>query len=106
MTITHTPTPWKLENGHSIIADHPFKGAPVATTYKLADNGRAQQQIPQEANASFIVRACNAHDELLAAATSALNLMRMTYSHATDIPKAADTVLPALEAAIAKAEGK
>lgn len=64
MKTKHTPTPWIMQKG--------YMGGFVVTT---ADQGRNEDFITgtsgdeayvSEANAAFIVRACNAHDELVA----------------------------------------
>jgi hypothetical protein len=62
MSTQHTPTPWQVDaskHSVSIVADR-FCVAQTAT----AQTGNVA---PAEANAAFIVRACNAHDELVAA---------------------------------------
>jgi len=61
----HTPTPWSVKLGHCR-HDHPdtsadvvdIEGFPVANTWCHAW---------AKANAAFIVRACNAHEELVEA---------------------------------------
>lgn len=58
--VGHTATPWTFDGG-----DH----APVLHLY--AQDGKhlfhgERSLAEQEANAAFIVRACNAHDELVA----------------------------------------
>jgi hypothetical protein len=70
----HTPTPWYWEhnpNGHG-----PYVRATNGTKRKIAATW-CQNQSPvsnikqNEANAEFIVRACNAHDNLVAALDAA-----------------------------------
>jgi len=60
MKTEHTPTPWEIGISHTeeIAIRHP-EGDCIATVCDLLE-GEAQ------ANASFIVRACNSHDELVA----------------------------------------
>lgn len=62
-TATHTPTPWNVtrDENHvrALIRDAGFM--------RVAECGRAFVPGIAEANAAFIVRACNAHDELVAA---------------------------------------
>lgn len=60
--MTHTPTPWEtreLSNGDWAISQ---KGAPTAHTTVHTWNGKEES-----ATAQFIVQACTAHDELVAA---------------------------------------
>jgi len=96
MNTKYTPTPWRT-HGLDIYGDTTDGNGLVAVIAAgYPDDQRAE-------DAAFIVRACNAHEELVAAAKNALSLMQMTYSHATDVPKGADTIIPALAAALAKA---
>lgn len=72
----HTKTPWKIgaphpNNACAYIVD--ADGREVATLYGGSDPGGQNEmghwvrQPIRDANAAFIVRACNAHDELVAA---------------------------------------
>jgi hypothetical protein len=68
----HTATPWKLlrhydnkrsesiENRHTVKDDN---GMNIARIWE--PTGSVYTQAQQEANAAFIVTACNSHDELL-----------------------------------------
>lgn len=58
----HTPTPWKSDDIGQI---HAFERGLVAKV--LERDTDADQYFVEKANAAFIVRACNAHDELVAA---------------------------------------
>ena len=60
----HTPTPWFVMHGTDIM--HGDKATRHASVDKLWADGGTQAC----ANAAFIVRACNAHDELVAALTA------------------------------------
>jgi hypothetical protein len=69
MNTQHTPTPWTAEPGASHYEIHCERGAEsvphatqVANVLMLGERREACR-----ANAAFIVRACNAHDELVAA---------------------------------------
>jgi hypothetical protein len=59
----HTPTPWRVANGVDI------QGPPDthALDYTSVAGGRGRLLGIAEANAHFIVRACNAHAGLVAA---------------------------------------
>ena len=77
---THTPTPWQLcntrpdhpktdpDNRLLIVPNDPSLGASIA---QMPYNGDDDLKIKSYANAAFIVRAVNAHEELLAALKTA-----------------------------------
>ena len=63
-TQTHTPTPWIAEG----YAGGPYEIWPAPGNARLTRIARTQDVTPEDqANAAFIVRACNSHDALLAA---------------------------------------
>ena len=55
----HTPTPWFVSEGCILTKDLPLS------------NCRPQDLVPLQENAPFIVKACNAHEELLEACKAA-----------------------------------
>ena len=57
MTAQRTPGPWLTREA---FASHP-------TWHVLGPTGGCVASLARESNAAFIVRACNAHDDLLAA---------------------------------------
>lgn len=59
--MSHTPTPWRTYAGRAIVFD--------ADGNYVAYCGQSHfiETEEQKANAEFIVRACNSHDELVAA---------------------------------------
>lgn len=69
--MTHTPTPWKqyektpyeyaIHGGIGTIAESVI----AAVQFGLEADTSAQQRQSAQANAAFIVRACNAHEELV-----------------------------------------
>ena len=67
-TVGHTPTPWKVE-ALSVFGPHDEKGAlaPVACCDVKWDGQVIRPYAEVVGNTAFIVRACNAHDGLLAA---------------------------------------
>lgn len=97
----HTRGFWKVGTGW-IFAEMPG-GARHDTTVHFAETG------PGPANAEFIVRACNAHEDLLEAAQEAL---RLAFKHETQYWKDAQgtdaeklgKIVSIMRAAIAKAE--
>jgi hypothetical protein len=65
MEAKHTPTPWIYvrENGSPTTGQHMIAGAKPGYLAEIRDCGSGDVQ----ANAEFIVRACNVHDALVAA---------------------------------------
>ena len=68
METKHTPTPWKA--GHYITS--PDKVIMDSIGMAIANMNMAERNT--EANAAYIVHACNAHDELVAALESMIKL--------------------------------
>ena len=70
----HTPTPWITETSDNkrttYIVDSATETYLVAT---LDGNDPVRGSVTADANALFIVRACNSHDELVAALTRLLD---------------------------------
>ncbi len=117
----HTPTPWRLEY-------HPGQRGEPATLIMQEGAEACERWIAEcpwgldgdgdgdcsateaQANAAFIVRACNAHGDLIAACRAAEQFIRngVEYGYIRmpdkDTPDKAHDTLPTLEAAIAKAE--
>jgi hypothetical protein len=70
----HTPTPWQYDedalhvfvNGSGVEGD----GAVICEVWPGFGSGESKER---EANAAFIVRACNAHDDLVAALRGLVN---------------------------------
>lgn len=62
--MTHTPTPW---NWHGPYMTGAYKVSAMDAEDKLALRLYVEPSSNAEADAKFIVRACNAHDELVAA---------------------------------------
>jgi len=90
----HTPTPWESY------------GTSIRTAeYDIANFPRFSKLNPddpeQEANAAFIVRSCNVHNELVDVLTNAYQYIR-SITRATD--KTANAELNKITAALAKAK--
>lgn len=85
-----TQGPWTTQ-GREIISPK----ALIATSY--GDNA--------EANAAFVVRACNCHDELLTVAKDSLAVLKELCSDVETSPTG-NWVIDNLEAAIKSAEGR
>jgi hypothetical protein len=70
MTTSHTPTPWKWDG--SVVDFDKEQEAPWMVTDYIPEGKRTHDKIlfgaiecSSEENAEFIIRACNAHDELI-----------------------------------------
>jgi hypothetical protein len=101
----HTPTPWK--HVYERILDS--KGMPVSLYHEDPDgrtpSGEALEQI--RANAAYIVRAVNAHEELLEAAKDALEGLACYSPTQWARPYVPEPQrIEKLKQAIAKAEGR
>jgi hypothetical protein len=78
--MSHTPTPWEVctSNSHTRITEkYGVDGGVVSAT--IASDRMAILRIKQE-DAEFIVRACNAHDELVAALRGLKNVIEIAAS--------------------------
>jgi hypothetical protein len=97
----HAPTPWKIE----------AKKRPYGSegSYNIAFCGDISDgigyigQIYNRANAAFIVRACNAHDDLLAACKALVEYRDRAGALGFQLEKA-DDYINQIRAAIAAAE--
>lgn len=99
----HTPTPWREGNEPtgSIVADEPVPGLDGSDDTDFY-GGHLVAESVTPSNREFIVRACNAHDDLLAAAQDAQCACSIKER---DSGHLAGCWMPALQEAIAKAEG-
>ncbi len=123
-TTQHTPTPWSCHSG-MIWQDGPDvyptgnkDGTPI--THMDREPGNGTLPVERDANADFIVQACNSHDALLEAALKAIKYDEVIKSCANEPDKMASyctaegTTLDSLyfdwmtssRAAIAKAENE
>lgn len=102
--MNHTPTPWELKNyaNGDVVEIQGLRDGifvPIAA-FRVADVGQWQKE-----NAAFIVRAVNAHDELLKCAKTFRRFILSFYEGEDDDMAPTDT-LKAVEIAIAKAESR
>lgn len=69
MTPKHTPTPWTVnfKGSADIVADFGGNDIAIATIDGPKDKTHHLIHEEHQANAAFIVRACNAHDALVGA---------------------------------------
>lgn len=108
----HTPTPWILSSGTNgaVRAVHAWKeGGKHIIIAKFPDR-TIEDSAEMEANAAFIVRACNAHEELLKLIKTAYCIVAEAMPKQAPDPVAFVSVqkdwLKRTEQAIAKAEGQ
>lgn len=98
MQAAHTPTPWVNQSDRTIIGGDGYTVATVDQAYAFAANWTGAEierpEIEAAANAAIIIRAVNAHAELLAACLAALDFITAGGQGAPP--------LDALRAAIAK----
>jgi len=101
MTTQHTPTPW-----------HVAKDDPTAIFNSMGgyitriDGNAVQTRAAIEGNTAFIVRACNAHDELVAALQAIADSHQTadTYTERDGWEKAHDKFVAFARAALAKVQ--
>ena len=94
----HTKTPWESHNGE--ITTRQENGRSYRRIAAVQDYGLGSLPEVDEANAEFIVRACNSHGDLLAALKQLRSINPMSdYNELRDARTVADE-------AIAKAEGR
>lgn len=111
----HTPTPWIVKKvrtqvgycfnvGPQHIVDDTHGGACL---YDDSTSFNPHAEGEQEANAAFIVTACNCHDELVAALRDAHDLLGQYKGHARyKRSREYCTTMTAIESILAKAEGR
>lgn len=106
----HTPTPWRFGSEGVGILDYTKKCAESEVAicggrYDLTLAVMIGDEVPEQAeNAEFIVRACNAHDELAAACAGAAEFLRAYGPPDFDSPL--HRVLSALNSALLSAQGR
>jgi hypothetical protein len=104
---THTPGPWKVDPStafnEALIS---ARGVEIGLLY-CSDGADDETELPGIANAEFIVRACNAHDELVAALQMVQRVVEWDGSlpRPDDVPDAY-AMETQIKAALAKAEGR
>jgi len=106
METKHTPTPWRIDH-RAKTAVVGSRNYVVAACGGYANNTRDQTELSEEleANAEFIVLACNVHDELVAA-LKALHACHRAFSNSENWTALDDEARAAAERAIAKARGE
>jgi hypothetical protein len=69
MEAKHTPTPWRIKYGHPcvILPMNEQNARRAAIAQCALSHGLGDARLEDEANADFIVRACNSHDALVEA---------------------------------------
>ncbi len=66
--MNHSPLPWRTSSASTHVEGDPFWSTRVSASHGgISATGVAESEPGARANAAFIVRACNSHDELVAA---------------------------------------
>ena len=106
MTIKHTPTPWNLESevnpdgDETIVMAHGYEWR-ICDMYYKPDDGMSCDIETAQANAALIVRAVNAHEDLI----EALEIAEVIAERSVIDGKAPRGALNTIRAALAKAQG-
>ena len=106
---THTPTPWAIGNDGTLrnLEGHVFSGARLVANCHGHQDGKELTRKENEANARFIVIACNAHADLLAALEDVTELIqKWRETGGVDSFAALTDAHDTARAAIAKANGE
>jgi len=106
MSAQHTPTPWKAVRENA----HPTGGALLGVFVDRADgsciaetfSNCGQSDAECRANAAFIVRACNAHDALVAALSDLEDIFDGQEDCDDGVPNDAMRAMTIIRAALAK----
>ena len=110
MTQTHTPTPWVLRSGMS--SGHWICNGNSDSLYErlaIVDLAPTEEgsEAAGQANAEFIVRACNTHEGLVRAMEDLLHHIPVEYNnHGEPIDQELATAMSMAEIALAKARGE
>jgi hypothetical protein len=75
----HTPTPWKA-SGNSIINSEDT----ICIANIECDGGYEAQGEQRDANAKFILKACNSHEKLVAALNTCVGLLEISADDAEE----------------------
>jgi hypothetical protein len=97
----HTPTPWTLNKyGKPVATTHDFMGIPWS--------GSSSESPEAKANTTFIVRAVNAHEELVSLLDKSAQAAHVAWQHSSPTYRTCNLTQECQDAtrAIAKAEGK
>ncbi len=103
----HTPTPWAVHHGgdYSRILMKPGSHSDDMIAEVYSDGtGESERhdRYNREANATFIARACNAHEALVEALTNVRGIIQMI----DDLEGGQIDMLSSIDAALSKARGK
>jgi len=95
----HTPTPWTTFLNDSQVAE--MDGQGICAMWRVLPELSDEDNAEGRANARFIVRACNAHNDLVTALDLAHQHMRLYLTHYSEN----HNVFTDVTAALAKAKG-
>ncbi len=107
--IKHTPTPWRTDEDFDHLSVAGADGAQIADCCILGFKVKRNDAI-NRANAAFIVRAVNAHDDLVDALEVAKQFVEQEAEMRGDADKgyalSCAAILPVIRAALAKASAQ
>lgn len=102
---THTPTPWKTEYENEYGPEYELLGPDGILVLQYEWNSDRQAEV--EANASFVVRAVNCHDDLVAALKASRQWVEANTAQVRGLSAQAaapgEAMLAQIDSAIAKA---
>lgn len=102
INIQHSPLPWRVEDDNSIYCTRPDEGPWYS---HVAEVESVSGDMPDCINAQFIVTACNAHYDLVAALEACVEELEILADMYPKGRHRADS-LTAARAALAKAKGE
>ena len=103
MSAQHTPTPWVMTRSvdrHDGEFDYGIHARDAKVLAEVFGRSASGGVLPAEANAAFIVRACNAHEDLVAALKIASGYVSSHLGHL----QAQEVTGPALDKTLADYE--
>lgn len=109
MAASHTPTPWEIDPDDDAVVQNCDGGMMIATVSQPDDfpcrDEDEDESLEEEckANAAFIVRVCNAHDDLVQVLWAARDALR-SYQYGNSATDLAKGIADACDAALAKVE--
>lgn len=103
----HTPLPWRIKTpAHATIEGEKIHSYDDGWTKYYGNVANICDGKDREANAAFIVRACNSHYDLLEALERAMPYLEDAANDCRDTPNEAAHILDAMKRACAKAKGE
>ena len=103
-TAKHTPGPWSFNGAATISAESKFIAVvAIDKRYTLLEIPEVREQ---QANAEFIVRACNSHDELVGVVNELVAWLGKSPEQLRSTPNALTSIMTKVNAVLTSAQGK